>query len=117
MSRIAPRRIALLNLLNERGEMNRLDIERALGMAQMDKEINKAKQAGQVASCKKVRLQPVKYRLTPEGFEAIRSHIAKQNALARPAVMDLPAYVPPQWAPARPGALTAFALPSRGFAC
>lgn len=117
MSRTSPRRIALLNLLHERGPMTCLEIERALGAPLMDKEIGKAKQAGQVASCKKVRLQPIKYRLTPEGFEVIRTYIAKQNALAKPAFMDLPPYVPPQWTPARPGAMAAFSLPSRGFSC
>lgn len=117
MSITSPRRIAMLNLLHEKGPMNRLEIERALGMAQMDKEISRAKRSGFLVSCKKIRLEPVKYRLTHEGSQVVVLHLAKQNMLARPEVMDRPIYVPSEWAPARPGAMAAFSLPSRGFAC
>ena len=114
---VSPRKITMLTLLHERGPMNRLDIELALGMAQMDREIARCKRSGLMVSCKKARLEPVKYKITHEGSEVVLRYAAKQKALARPTVMDLPPYVPPQWAPARPGALTAFAFPSRGFAC
>ena len=114
---VSPRKIAMLTMLHERGPMTRLDIELALGMAQMDREIARCKRSGFLVSCKKVRLEPVKYRITHEGSEVVLRHAAKQQAMARPAVMDLPPYVPPAWAPARAGSLAAFALPSRGFAC
>ena len=114
---VSPRKIAMLTLLHERGPMNRLDIELALGMPQIDREIARCKRSGFLVSCKKARLEPVKYRITHEGSEVVLRYAAKQKALARPTVMNLPPYVPPQWAPARAGSLAAFALPSRGFSC
>lgn len=115
MSRTTPRRVAMLNVLHQRGPMTCLEIERALGMPQMDKEVSRARGSGQIASMKKVRLEPVKYKLTHEGYEALTAHLARQNALARPAISQLPPYVPPRPAPVRAGSLDAFALPSRGI--
>lgn len=112
----SPRMIAMMNLLDERGPMCRLDIERALGAPDMTKAIAQLKRAGLARARPKKRLEPVQYELTPEGSAQIRMHIKRQTALSRKSFMDLPKYVPPvDMGCARPGAMRAFEIPSRGF--
>lgn len=115
MSRTKPRRIALLNVLHEHGPLSCLEVERLLGIAPLGKEIGKAKQMGQLVSLKRERLQPVKYRLTHDGYQVLSEHLQKQQSLSRPPVSQLPAYVPPKPMPVRAGSMVAYGLPSRGI--
>lgn len=115
MSRTKPRRIALLNVLHEHGSLSCLEVERLLGIAPLSKDIGNAKQVGQIVALKKERLQPVKYRLTQDGYRVLSEHLTRQQSLARPALSQLPAYVPPTPMPVRAGAMVAYGLPSRGI--
>lgn len=113
----SPRVIAILSMLNQRGPMNRLDLELALGMPQLSNAITKLRDRGMVRTRPKKRLQPVEYELTPKGRSEIDCHIQRQSALGRLSFREMPVYVPPVDSTyVRPGAMRAFQLPSRGIA-
>lgn len=111
----SPTNIAILNLISERGSLNYLEIEHALGIAQGLHRIHKLREQGYIQAVPKDRGQLKRYSLTRQGAEVIGLHLQEQANLARPSVMDLPRYTPPAFVCARPGAMQAFSLPSRGI--
>lgn len=111
----SPTTIKILHLIRERGSLNYLEIEQALGIAQGLHRISTMRQDGYIQSLPKERGQLKRYGLTKQGAEVIGLHLQEQSKLARPGVMDLPRYTPPAFVCARAGAMDAFRIQSRGL--
>lgn len=111
--KISPTSISVLNLMHKRGSLNYLEIEQSLGIAHGLHRICHLRADGYIKALPKERGQLKRYTLTAAGASVIGQHLQEQKSLSR-SVMTFPDWTPPAFSCPRPGAMRAFALPSRG---
>lgn len=111
---LGPKSLALLHHLDRHGDKNRLELERELGMAQLDQHISSLRMSEHIKSLPKERRELVRYVISDFGRMAIGAHKQRQDSLRHRPLHELPLYVPKP-APVRQGSMHAFTLPSRGM--
>lgn len=109
-----PQTLAVLNLLSQHEALNRLEIERTLGIAQVGHIINRLRQSLYISPLPKERGQLARYKITNSGRNIIGAHIQRQESLRSRPISELPLYVPKE-TPVRSGSMRAYQLPSRGM--
>ena len=110
-----PKSLSVLHHLAKHGDKNRLELERELGMAQLSDHISKLRRGGHISSLAKERGELMRYQITSSGRGVIGAHVQRQESLRYRPLHELPPYVPPAEFTARPGAMDAYRLPSRGM--
>lgn len=110
-----PKTLAVLNHLARKGHKSRFELERELGLAQLAMNINKLLRGGYVKPLPKQRGELVRYEITTAGAGVVGAHIQRQESLRYRPISEMPLYVPASQMSLRPGAMDAFALPSRGL--
>lgn len=109
-----PQTLAVLNLLAKQDALTRLEIERVLGIAQVENIINRLRKGLHIAPLPRVKGDLTRYKITKSGREVIGEHVEKQQSLRHRPISELPLYVPTE-SPVRPGSMRAYSLPSRGM--
>lgn len=110
-----PKSLAVLNHLAKHGDKNRLELERELGMAQLDQNLSHLRRGEHVRSLPKARGELVRYAITTSGRNVIGAHVQRQESLRYRPISEMAPYVPPPDFTARRGAMDAYRLPSRGM--
>ena len=109
-----PQTLAVLSLLAKSTALTRLEIERILGIAQVENIISRLRKGLHVAPLPRVKGEFTRYKITNSGREIIGEHVEKQQSLRARPLSELPLYVPSEM-PVRAGSMRAYSLPSRGM--
>lgn len=110
-----PKTLAILNHLVRKGHKSRFELERELGLAQLATHINKLLRGGYIKRQPKERGELVRYEVTTSGAGVVGAYVQRQESLRYRPIGEMPTYVPKPFMSMRPGAMDAFALPSRGL--
>lgn len=108
----SPQTLASLSFIAKQGSADYLEIERHIAPGARAR-ISALLQEGYIKALPKARGQLKRYAVTQAGSKLIRSEVTAPTK--RLSALTMPVWVPPAHHIARPGALDAFAIPSRGF--
>lgn len=108
----SPQTLAALQFIEKNGSADYLEIERHIAPGALAR-ISALRQEGYIEALPKERGQLKRYAVTPAGAKLLRSRVTAPTK--RLTAFTMPVWVPPAHHIVRPGALDAFAIPSRGF--